>query len=123
MFGFKKGPTRVFTHAYDCRIVKADPGVKIPWSEVESGHWQAVCSCGTEDVYELPADHRARLDPLDPATFHHAGQCKHRGTTDPVLLEAILNVKDGLGGDYWWVQCSSCDHGWQVPHYAVESVA
>jgi hypothetical protein len=86
------------TRPYDCRIVKADPGVEIPWSEVESGHWRAVCQCGVEDRYEEPADRRARLDPLDPSTFHHAGQCEHRDTTDPVLLGAILKVRDGAGG-------------------------
>jgi hypothetical protein len=40
MFGRrKKGPTQPFAHADDCKILKADPGVEIPWSEVESGHW------------------------------------------------------------------------------------
>jgi hypothetical protein len=29
---------KAFIHADDCKIVKADPGVEIPWSEVESGH-------------------------------------------------------------------------------------
>ena len=119
MFGRrKKGPTRPFVHTYDCKIVKADPGVEILWSEVESGHWQAVCECGSEDIYEEPADRRARLDPLHPSTFHHAGGCEHRDTTDPTLLAAILKVRDGAGGDYWWVECSACDTAWQVPHYA-----
>ena len=61
----KKGPSRPFVHADDCKILKADPGVEISWSEIESGHWQAVCGCGSQDVYEEPADRRARLDPLD----------------------------------------------------------
>jgi hypothetical protein len=119
MFGLRKtGPTRPFAHAYDCRIVKADPGVEILWSEVESGHWQAVCECGSEDVYEEPADRRARLDPLDPSSFGHVGGCEHRDTTDPTLPAAILKVRDGAGGDYWWVKCSACDTAWPVPHYA-----
>ena len=46
--GRKKGPTRPFQHADGCKILKADPGVQIKWSEVESGHWQAVCVCGEE---------------------------------------------------------------------------
>jgi hypothetical protein len=100
--------------------MKADPGVEIPWSEVESGHWRAECHCGIEHFHEAPADRRARLDPLDPSTFHHAGQCEYRDTTDPVLLRAILKVRDGAGGDYWWVECSACDTAWQVPHYAAE---
>jgi hypothetical protein len=100
--------------------VKADPGVEIPWSEVESGHWRAECQCGIEHFHEAPADRRARLDPLDPSTFHHAGQCEHRDTTDPSILGAILRVRDREG--YWWVWCGTCDTAWQVPHYAAESV-
>jgi hypothetical protein len=69
-----------------------------------------------------PADRRARLGPLDPPTFRRAGECKHRDTTDHVLLQAILKVKDSAGGDYWWVECGTCDTAWQVPHYAEESV-
>jgi hypothetical protein len=82
-----------------------------------------VGGCGTEDVYEEPADRRARLDPLEPSTFHHAGQCEHRDTTDPALLRAILKVREGAGEGYWWVECSACDTAWQVPHYAAETVA
>jgi hypothetical protein len=120
MFGFrKKGPTRPFAHADNCKLVQADPGVEIPGSEIESGHWRAVCQCGAEDHYEEPADRRARLDPLDPSTFRHAGQCEHLDTSDPALLRVILKVRDGAGGDYWWVECGTCGCGWQVPHYAV----
>jgi hypothetical protein len=98
MFGFKKrAPTRPFTHADNCTILKADPAVQIQWSEVETGHWRAVCQCGSEDVYEEP-DRRVRLDPYDPSTFRHAGQCEHRYTSDPALLRAILKVRDGAGG-------------------------
>ena len=63
MFGLKRGPTRPFTHAESCKILKADPGVEIKWSEVETGHWRGVCQCGSEDVYEKP-DRRVRLDPM-----------------------------------------------------------
>jgi hypothetical protein len=119
MFGLKKrGPTWPFTHADNCTILKADPTVQIQWSEVETGHWRAVCQCGSEDVYEEPTDHRVRLDPYDPSTFRHAGQCEHRSTSDPALLRAILKVRDGAGGGYWWVECATCECGWQVPHYA-----
>jgi hypothetical protein len=31
MFGRKKGPDEPFAHADDCKIVRADPGVQIPW--------------------------------------------------------------------------------------------
>jgi hypothetical protein len=35
------------------------------------------------------------------------------------VLRLALRVQDREG--YWWVECSGCDAGWQVPHYA-ESV-
>jgi hypothetical protein len=73
-----------------------------------------------EHFHEAPADRRSRLDPLDPSTSHHLGQCEYRDTTDPALLRVVLKVKDGASGDYWWVECSACDCAWQVPHYAAE---
>jgi hypothetical protein len=51
-----------------------------------------------EGVYE-EADRRVRLDPYDPSTFRHAGQCDHRYTSDPALLRVILKVREGSGGD------------------------
>ena len=112
----KRGPDKAFSHSEGCKIQAADPTVQIQWSEVETGHWRAVCQCGSEDVYE-ETDRRVRRDPYDPSTFRHAGQCEHRDTTAPDLLRAILRVRDGVGGGYWWVQCATCEHGWQVPHY------
>ena len=50
----KKGPTRPFTHAPDCPILRADPSVEIPWSEMERGHWQAECRCGKETFMRRP---------------------------------------------------------------------
>jgi hypothetical protein len=41
---------------------------------------------------------------------------------DAAVLRVILKVKDGAGGDYWWVDCGTCDTAWQVPHYAAEGV-
>ena len=66
MFGLKKkrGPMQPFTHADDCKILEADPDVQIEWSEIETGHWGAVCQCGSEDVYEEPTDRRVRARPL-----------------------------------------------------------
>jgi hypothetical protein len=73
MFGLsKKGPTRPFAPADDCKILKADPGVQIPWSKVESGHWVGTCVCGEQHHY-APAPKRTRLDPLDPGTSRHGG--------------------------------------------------
>jgi len=34
-------------------------------------------------------------------------------------LRVLLKITDK--GDYDWVECCSCEAGWQVPHYA-ESV-
>jgi len=39
--------------------------------------------------------------------------------TDPAIFIAILRVHNRE--NYWWVQCSTCDYGWQVPFYAAES--
>jgi len=85
MFGLKKkGPTQPFTHADNCKILKADPGVEIKWSEVSAGHWEAVCACGYEYFNAPLTDDRDRLDPRDPAHFRHAPQCEHRDTTIPL---------------------------------------
>ena len=122
MFGRKKKPSQPFTHAGDCKIVRVDPSISIPWSEIERGHWQAVCRCGKQDRYEKSVDPQARLDPLDPSTSRHSGGCEYRDTTDPTVLRAILKVREGADGDYyWWVSCSICDTSWQVLHYAPEN--
>ena len=123
MFGFrKKGPDAAFVHASDCKIVKIDPDVDSKWWEETTGHWRAECVCGVQYWHEPFVERRTRLDPLDPANFRHAPQCEHRDTTDPVLIKAILRVREGGGGGYWWVACSMCECGWQVPHYAAERV-
>lgn len=36
------------------------------------------------------------------------------------MLRALLKATDK--GDYYWVECGSCDAGWQVPHYSPERV-
>ena len=78
--------------------------------------------CGTQDYYEPVADRRARLDPLDPSTSRHAGQCEFASETDPAVLRVALKVRPGLDEGYDWVECAGCDCGWQVPHYAAESI-
>jgi hypothetical protein len=119
MFGLtkKRGPSQPFSHSDDCKILQSDPEVQIEWSEVATGRWEAVCVCGHEYFNEPFSDDRVRLDPYDPSTFRHAPTCEHRETDDPALLRAILRVRDGAGGGYWWVECSSCDFSWQTPHY------
>ena len=85
-------------------------------------HWRRECQCGAEDYREPRVDRRARLDPLDPATARHLGQCAFASETDRDKLRLALKVKPGLEPGYDWVECSGCDCGWQVPHYAAESV-
>jgi hypothetical protein len=112
----KKGPPdRAFAHSDDCRILRADPAVQIQWSEVERGHWRAECVCGVETYYE-PAGTRVRLDPLDPKTSRHLGECEYVDERDPAVLRVLLKVSPSDG--YSWVQCSGCDAGWQVADYA-----
>jgi hypothetical protein len=55
---------------------------------------------------------------LDPSTFRHLGGCEHRDVTDVVAIKAILTVHERE--DYWYVQCSTCEGGWQVPYHAAE---
>lgn len=117
----QKGPGRPFSHDADCKILAADPSVEIQWSEVESGRWVAVCSCGEQVWYGPRVDERDRQDPLDPKTSRHAPQCAYAAEADPDLLKVLLKVRDGQGSGYWWVECGSCAWAWQVPFYA-ESV-
>src|SRR5688572_15630317 len=97
MFGKKKGPTRAFSHAADCKILKADPGVEIPWQEIETGLYIAECVCGKEYHHEPIADGRVRNDPLDAATFRHQPACEQRDVTDPAIIKATLRVQEREG--------------------------
>ena len=84
MFGLRKRkpPNKPFTHADDCPIVKADPDVEIPWSYLGEGFWRAECVCSFESYTEPLVDNRVRLNPYDPATSKHLGQCEYIGETD-----------------------------------------
>ena len=113
----RKAPNKPFNHAEDCPIVAADPSVEIPWSYLGDGFWKAECACGFETFTEPLVDDRVRLDPLDPKTSRHLGQCEYASETDPAVLKFVLKVKEGADGAYWWVECGSCECGWQVPHY------
>jgi hypothetical protein len=74
------------------------------------------------ETYTEPlVDDRVRLNPLDPKTSRHLGQCEYIAETDRGVLKVLLKVKPGMGEGYDWVECGACDAGWQVPHYA-ESV-
>jgi hypothetical protein len=114
-------PSKPFIHSDDCRILKADPDVEIPWNYLGDGSWRAECVCTFEIYVEPAVDERVRLDPLDPKTSRHLGQCEFASETDPERLRFLLKVKPGLGEGYDWVECGACGAGWQVPYYA-ESV-
>jgi hypothetical protein len=103
-------------------ILRADPGVELPWSETRRGHWERTCSC-TREFYDEPIHaQRVRNDARDPKTARHAGECAFATETDPAMLRVLLKVQDGWGGDYSWVECGGCDSSWQVPFFAKESV-
>jgi hypothetical protein len=57
-----------------------------------------------------------RLDPVDPRTTRHLPQCEFASETNPATLKVLLKVRERDG--YWWVDCGSCEAGWQVPFYA-----
>jgi hypothetical protein len=111
-------PDTPFVHADDCRIVKADPNVEILWSRLEYGQWRRECVCSYEGWQE-PAPGRVRLDPHDPKTARHMGQCEFKDVTDPDVIKVLLRTTEKDG--YWWVECAGCESGWQVPFYAPES--
>jgi hypothetical protein len=115
----KKGPDRAFSHSDNCKILAADPTVEIQWNETRTGHWEARCQCGVEYLDEPAANDRFRLDPLDPKTGHHAPQCEFASETNSATLKVLLKARERDG--YWWVECGSCEAGWQVPFFA-ESV-
>jgi hypothetical protein len=39
------------------------------------------------------------------------------GETDAAMLRVLVKITHK--GEYDWLECSACDAGWQVPHYAV----
>ena len=82
MFGRrKKGPDKAFTHAEDCKIPAADPSVRIPWSEIRGGVWEAVCVCGVQYQHDPIVDDRVRNDPLK---IGHAVRLSASSTARPI---------------------------------------
>ena len=84
----------------NCKIQAADPDVSIEWQEVERGFWAARCVCGVETYRKPAADDRVRLDPLDPTTARHMGECEFRFETEPTVLKLVLKATDREG--YFW---------------------
>jgi hypothetical protein len=108
-------PSKPFIHAEDCRILKADPDAEVQWNYEGDGFWRAECVCTFETFREPLVDDRLRLDPGDPATARHLGQCEYVSEIDPAVIKVLLKVTDK--GDYDWVECGSCEAGWQVAHF------
>jgi site-specific DNA-cytosine methylase len=48
---------------------------------------------GTEG-WHAPEANRVRVDPLDPRTGHHLGQCEFASETDAAMLRVLLKVTD-----------------------------
>jgi hypothetical protein len=122
MFGKKNRynpPDTPFAHDDSCAITRADPDVEIPWSRLEYGQWKRECRCGSE-VWHEPAPSRVRLDPHDPKTAQHLGQCEYVSENNPDVIKVLLRITENDG--YWWVECAGCESGWQVPFYARERV-
>ena len=111
-------PQKAFVHSNDCKLLRADPGLEVVWNELRSGFWERRRVCGAEG-WHAPEAGRVRRNDYDPATARDLGQCAFVGETDGAMLRLLLKVTDK--GYYDWVQCRSCDAGWQVAHYA-ESV-
>ena len=112
-------PRKAFVYRDDCKLFAPIPAIEILWNEVRAGYWEARCVSGVEGWHAPNAGRVRRNDPYDPATARHLGQCAFVGETDEAMLRLLLKVTDK--GDYDWVQCGSCDAGWQVAHYAAES--
>jgi hypothetical protein len=121
MFRKQRPPDGPFEHADDCKVYKADPDIDPPWNEVETRHWVRTCQC-SEQHWRAPEPARARLDPYDPKTSHHLGQCEFKDETNPDIIKVLLKVRPGLSPGYQWVECGSCQGGWQVLDYAQERV-
>ena len=108
-------PDHPFAHASGCRIFEVDPAVELHWIEVEPRYFARICVCSTE-YYSLPVvDTRVRLDPLDPKTSRHLGQCEYAAVTDPDVLRYILRVTANDGHSF--VECGACMAGWQVADF------
>jgi hypothetical protein len=75
-------PDRPFQHTDDCKILKADPNVEIPWSRLEYGFWKREFVCSYE-TWQEPAPNRVRLDPHDPKTARHMGRASTRASPNP----------------------------------------
>lgn len=117
LFSRHKVPDKSFSHADDCKIMRADPTAEIKWSEVEMGLWVAECVCRKE-YHRDPAVPQVRQDPRDPKTARHAPQCELAQETEPGVLKLALKATERDG--YWWTECSACEYGWQVLFYAAE---
>ncbi len=110
-------PAGPFSHGDGCQILAADPGVEIPWSEVETGYWVRICQC-SEEHYRAPEDPRRKLDPLDPGTMRHLPQCEFKDVIDPAILRVLLRIKPGLSPGISGSSVALVRPAGQVPDFA-----
>jgi hypothetical protein len=86
----RKPPDTPFNHAGDCKLIAIDPDLRTEWSDLGYGSWRGGCVCTFEVWSEPIVDDRVRLDPLDPKTSRHLGQCEYSGETDAGMLQVPL---------------------------------
>ena len=102
----KKGPTRPFSHAQDCKILKADPASRFPWQEIETGHWVAECQCGKEHHHEAPA---VPLLLADPVSTFQPGEWRSMNLAVPGSGDG-RNAHQGIvAGGPWGFSCAVRD--------------
>ena len=104
-----KPPDTPFAHGDDCKLVAMEPDLRPEWSHLGNGYWRRECACSFEAITEPIVDDRLRLDPYDPKTSRHLGQCEYINTADAAVTKVLLKVTDK--GDYDWVECGSCGAG------------
>jgi hypothetical protein len=88
-------PQKAFVHRDDCKLLRADPGIEIPWNEVRAGYWEARGVCGVEGWHAPNAGRVRRNDPYDPATARHLGQCAFIGLTDEAISAPAQGHRQG----------------------------
>ena len=96
MFGRKKGPDEPFQHAEDCKIVHADPGVRIrgPRSAVESGRLAVCAASSSSTTPSLTIVCRSTRSTRIPLA--HSPLCEFVSATDPSVLRAVRPERPSL---------------------------
>jgi hypothetical protein len=95
------------------QVARSAPRTLSGWRHGFEPRWDYQVICTTEYYNEPFVDDRVRLDPLDPSTSRHAGECEFAAETDPAVLKILLKVKDGAGGaNGGWCAAAAHAAGW-----------